>query len=1223
MKITRRFTKEGQNPFDTVEWTTRSSRITNPDGSVVFEMPDAEVPKTWSQLATDIMVSKYFRKAGVPQDGGPNGLPVPGYEGNDSTNPDLKEGVSPESSDMYYPSPTAGARSVEEINTRQEIETGPEKSARQVIHRLAGCWRHWGETHGYFDTADDAQAFYDELVYMLIHQMCAPNSPQWFNTGLNWAYGISGPAQGHHFCDPATGECKLSDDAYSHPQPHACFIQSIDDELVGEGGIMDLWTREARLFKYGSGTGTNFSKLRAEGERLSGGGKSSGLMSWLKIGDRAAAAVKSGGTTRRAAKMVCLDLDHPDILEFINWKVREEIKVSAMVEGFKIIAGQPASINDPESIGETADRLGLKLDYDFNGEAYLTVSGQNSNNSIRIPDSFFEAVDAGREWDTTWRTTGEVARTYDARELWNHIGYSAWRCADPGVQFDSTINAWHTCPNAGRINASNPCSEYMFVDNTACNLASFNVIKFYEPEMRIFDVAAYEHAIDLWTMVLEISVLMAAFPSREIAELSYRYRTLGLGYANLGAMLMQAGIPYDSDEGRAVCGCLSAILTGRSYRTSAKMAAEHGAFPGFDDDRENMLRVIKNHRLAAHGTPRSSDAFEDLKIRPVPIDHALIRSGRIRLSNIENILTHATHAWDEALALGTEHGFRNAQTTVIAPTGTIGLLMDCDTTGVEPDFSLVKFKKLAGGGYFKIANASLRPALRSLGYTGEQVREIMTTILGTLDLSVPMPVSIVGVQEGQTFAQWLIGKGFDPEDLEAIHNQLPSVFELSMAFAPWSLSDDALRRVDIDPTEARTTPNFSVLAELGLTPQAIDELNTLVCGTQTIEGAPHIREDHLPIFDCANKCGRTGKRYILAEGHIRMMAAAQPFISGAISKTINLPNDASIDDIKSAYRMSWELGLKANALYRDGCKLSQPLNSTADTAIDDDDAEASGEPEALTEVARDVETLVAAVENASSGEAVKLVEKIVHRPMRRRLSDTRDSLTHKFNVAGHEGYVTVGLYDDGQPGELFITMAKEGSTIGGLMDSLGTATSVALQYGVPLESLVRKFTHQRFEPAGMTTNREIPFARSLVDYIFRWLGIEFLPGFREANTPQRSGESKPETSTRIESRTLRDQGEPRCDTQDKPTPTAQSDPGTNAGQAHDGPPVSKVHIARETTRISATPSGVKVSASALSIALDSMEASGDAPMCDVCGEITVRSGTCYKCLNCGNSMGCS
>jgi ribonucleoside-diphosphate reductase alpha chain len=549
--------------------------------------------------------------------------------------------------------------------------------------------------------------------------------------------------------------------------------------------------------------------------------------------------------------------------------------------------------------------------------------------------------------------------------------------------------------------------------------------------------------------------------------------------------------------------------------------------------------------------------------------------------------------------------------------------MDCDTTGVEPDFSLVKFKKLAGGGYFKIANASLRPALRSLGYTGEQVREIMTTILGTLDLSVPMPTSIVGVQEGQTFAQWLIGKGFDPEDLEAIHNQLPSVFELSMAFAPWSLSDDALGRVDIDPAEARNTPGFSVLAELGLTPQAIDELNTLVCGTQTIEGTPHIREEHLPIFDCANKCGRTGKRYILAEGHIRMMAAAQPFISGAISKTINLPNDASIDDIKSAYRMSWELGLKANALYRDGCKLSQPLNSTADTAIDDDDAEASGEPEALTEVARDVETLVAAVENAHSGEAVKLVEKIVHRPMRRRLSDTRNSLTHKFNVAGHEGYVTVGLYDDGQPGELFITMAKEGSTIGGLMDSLGTATSVALQYGVPLESLVRKFTHQRFEPAGMTTNREIPFARSLVDYIFRWLGIEFLPGFREANTPQRPGESKPETSTRIESRTLREQGELRCDTQDKPTPTTESDPGTTPGQAHDTPPASTVHIARETTRITATPSGVKVSASALSIALDSMEASGDAPMCDVCGEITVRSGTCYKCLNCGNSMGCS
>ncbi len=1550
MKITRKFTKEGQSPFDTVEWTTRSSKISNPDGSIVFEMNDAEVPKTWSQLATDIMVSKYFRKAGVPQDGGPNGLASPGFEG-----------------------PTG--------------ETGPEKSARQVIHRLAGCWRAWGEKHGYFDSAADAQAFYDELAYMLVHQVCAPNSPQWFNTGLNWAYGISGPAQGHYYCDPVTGECKESDDAYTHPQPHACFIQSISDDLVNDGGIMDLWTREARLFKYGSGTGTNFSKLRGEGEPLSGGGKSSGLMSWLKIGDRAAAAIKSGGTTRRAAKMVCLDMDHPDILTFVNWKVREEIKVAAMVEGFKAIAGQKTSIKDSETVGETAKRLGLKLDYDFNGEAYLTVSGQNSNNSIRIPDSFFEAVDKGTGWNTYWRTSGEVAKTFDARELWEQIGYAAWRCADPGVQFDSTINAWHTCPNGGRINASNPCvtgetlvatstgyrrikdligrsaevvngdgshsfvdqifptgtkevfelktqsgftlrltgdhkvktanrgdvpaseltiddevvlrgagfgdefvpeqfgellgaalgdgcitrgdsedflfvsfgaaeaglaeqmrgnvdhckqwlsrgdgrevrsstvtttatglrvgtsvqrvvdelsrfavldagsagkmltdavfaldrrsqaavlrglfsadgtvadygtksqyvaldstslgllrqvqllllsfgvkgkiyenrralgqetaplpdgrggsrdypvqqmhslrisrasrvifereigfmagsaksrrlaelnagvvayaerftdrvkslradgiepvfdltepvtshfvangmvvhncSEYMFLDDTACNLASLNVLKFYDAEMRSFDVAAYEHAIDLWTVVLEISVLMAAFPSREIAELSYRYRTLGLGYANLGAMLMQAGIAYDSDESRAVCACLSAVLTGRSYRMSALMARELGAFPGYEADRSNMLRVIRNHRLAAHGTARSSTAYGDLKIRPVPIDHALIRSGRVRIANIENVLTHAAHVWDEALSLGIEHGYRNAQTTVIAPTGTIGLLMDCDTTGVEPDFALVKFKKLAGGGYFKIANASLRPALRSLGYTGEQVREILTHILGTLDLSVPMPTSVVGVQEGQTFAQWLIGKGFDPEDLEKIQNQLPGVFELSFAFAPWALSDATLKRIGLVPAEVRVSPGFSVLKELGLTGKAIDELNTMVCGTQTIEGAPHVKNEHLSIFDCANKCGKTGQRFIRPEGHIRMMAAAQPFISGAISKTINLPNEANVSDIKSAYRLSWELGLKANALYRDGCKLSQPLNTKVETEVNlEEEVDEAGESAAREEVSEAVGQAALAVAAEDAPKAVEIVERIVQRPMRRRLPETRQSLTHKFNVAGHEGYLTVGLYEDGKPGELFITMAKEGSTIGGLMDSLGTATSVALQYGVPLESLVRKFTHQRFEPAGMTTNRDIPFARSLVDYIFRWLGMEFLPGFREANAPQRPSESRgSESEHRVEQKSLRmtQKGESRWNADEHLSDT-ETTPGASSASSRTHRP------AKETTDARAGAAGARVTASTLSMALESMEASGDAPPCDVCGEITVRSGTCYKCMNCGNSMGCS
>jgi ribonucleoside-diphosphate reductase alpha chain len=677
MKITRKFTTAGSDPFASVKWVKRSSKISNPDGSIVFKMDDAEVPETWSQLATDIMVSKYFRKAGVPQ--------------RDETG---AAAVSADGAPVF----------------------GPEKSARQVIHRLAGCWRHWGEKHNYFDTPNDAAAFYDELVYMLVHQMAAPNSPQWFNTGLNWAYGITGPAQGHFVPDPYTGKVGLAKDAYTHPQPHACFIQSVDDDLVNEGGIMDLWVREARLFKYGSGTGTNFSRLRAENEALSGGGKSSGLMSWLKIGDRAAAAIKSGGTTRRAAKMVCLDMNHPDIGSFINWKVREEIKVQAMVEGLKAIAGRKSSAGDSMTIGQTAAKLGLKLDYDFNGEAYQTVSGQNSNNSVRIPDEFFGVLEDDGEWKTFHRTTGKLAKTYRARELWDQIGYAAWRCADPGVQFDSTINAWHTCPRGGRINASNPCSEYMFLDNTACNLASINVLKFYDPVSRNFDVDAYEHAIDLWTIVLEISVLMASYPSREVAALSWKYRTLGLGYANLGAMLMQAGIAYDSEESRAVCACLSAILTGRAYRQSAVMAAQLGAFDGYEADKENMLRVIRNHKLAAHGVPRDPANYEGLTIPPVPIDHQVINTGRVAIANADDLLDHAVRSWDEALSAGEKYGYRNAQVTVIAPTGTIGLLMDCDTTGIEPDFALVKFKKLAGGGYFKIANESVRPALEAMGY---------------------------------------------------------------------------------------------------------------------------------------------------------------------------------------------------------------------------------------------------------------------------------------------------------------------------------------------------------------------------------------------------------------------------------------------------------------------------------------------------------------------------
>ncbi len=1223
MKITRKWTKEGHNPFESVEWTTRSSKISNPDGSVVFEMNDAEVPSTWSQLATDIMVSKYFRKAGVPENGGPNGI-----------------------------ASKAGAA---------QGQTGPERSARQVIHRLAGCWRHWGEKHGYFDSKEDGQAFYDELVHMMVHQMAAPNSPQWFNTGLNWAYGITGPAQGHYIADPETGEVSEAPDAYGHPQPHACFIQSVEDDLVNEGGIMDLWVREARLFKYGSGTGTNFSKLRAENESLSGGGKSSGLMSWLRIGDRAAGAIKSGGTTRRAAKMVCLDLDHPDIESFVNWKVREELKVAAMVEGMKHLG---------EDQQKTAESLGLTLDYDFNGEAYYTVSGQNSNNSVRIPDEFFEALDENATWTLSDRTNPSNTRDIEASGLWDQIGFAAWRCADPGVQYDSTINAWHTCPTSGRINASNPCSEYMFLDNTACNLASINLLTLYNAETRTFDVESYEHAIDLWTMVLEISVLMAAFPSREIARLSYRYRTLGLGYANIGAMLMQAGVPYDSEEARALCGTLTSIMTGRSYRMSSLMAREHGPFPGYQRNRQDMLRVVRNHRRAAFGVDRIASEWEGLKIRPVPIDHEVTRRTASSITNAEALLDHATGAWDDALGLGEKHGYRNAQTTVIAPTGTIGLLMDCDTTGVEPDFALVKFKKLAGGGYFKIANQSLRPALQALGYTEEQIKDILTFVLGTLHLDVPMPAASGSLDDtsiGLTFAEVLKDAGFNDDDLRTITDALPGVFELGFAFNAWSLGDEALERVGVDPAKAKADSSFNLLKHIGITPAQITQLNEMICGTQTVEGAPHLRDEHLPVFDCANKCGTRGTRFIVPEGHIRMMAAAQPFISGAISKTINLPNSASVDDIKSAYRLSWELGLKANALYRDGCKLSQPLSTKSEDGGDTADADANadreaelrlltdededlfGVGEAREEIAAETRLAVGAMLIGEEAKAREAVERIVHRPMRQRLPDTRRSLTHKFNIAGHEGYLTVGLYENGMPGELFITMAKEGSTIGGLMDSLGTAVSVALQYGVPIESLVKKFTHQRFEPAGMTTNKDIPFAKSLVDYIFRWMGMEFVEGYREANAPKRS--TKAESSGTKPAVVGTDSGEadagsaPARDSVDVARRISTTDTASRrpvAKQRVGSPDRAVIHEATRQTTVSTDTSvsagGATLvaheemtetevtfierrAASALSEAMKDCQ--GDAPACDECGEITVRNGSCYKCMNCGHSMGCS
>ena len=1234
MKITPRFTRPGQDVFSTIEWSTRTSRISNSDGSTVFEMNDAEIPASWSQLATDIVVSKYFRKAGVPQ---------------------------------------MDATGKNKVDASGKTILGPERSVKQVVHRLAGCWKHWGEKFGYFATAQDAQAFYNEISWMLLNQVAAPNSPQWFNTGLQWAYGINGPAQGHWIAEHATGAVSLATDAYSHPQPHACFIQSVRDDLVGDGGIMDLWTREARLFKYGSGTGTNFSHLRGDNEPLSGGGKSSGLMSFLKIGDRAAGAIKSGGTTRRAAKMVCLDVDHPDIEAFVNWKVREELKVAALVEGAKKFTPEQAEI---------AKRLKLKLDFDFNGECYQTVSGQNSNNSIRLSDAFMNAVDTDAQWNLIQRTDGKISKTLPARDLWQQINFAAWQCADPGLQYDSTINAWHTCPAGGRINASNPCSEYMFLDNTACNLASINLLKFYNAETRAFDLEGYEHAINLWTAVLEISVLMAAFPSKEIAELSWKYRTLGLGYANLGAMLMQAGIPYDSDQGRAVCAALSAILTGRSYAASALLAAEHGAFDGYAENRESMLRVIRNHRRAAYGVDRTATEWETLEIRPVSIDHGIFKAGKVPLSNASDLLTRSLACWDDALLFGTKFGFRNAQVTVIAPTGTIGLLMDCDTTGVEPDFALTKFKKLAGGGYFKIANQSLRPAIKALGYSNEISDRIMTHVIGTLSIDTALP-SVTGeiTNDTTTLREYLSAKGYTGDDLVALENQLPMMFELGFAFSAWSMPQHVLENIGVNADAAKNDPKFNGLRKLGLKKKQIETLNRLICGTQTVEGTPLLKPEHLPVFDCANKCGATGTRFIRPDGHIHMMAAAQPFISGAISKTINLPTEASIADVGASYRLSWELGLKANALYRDGSKLSQPLNTKTDVEQEDEDMDGldltsstsitttvihetlSSSTQTIDRVIEVAATESIIVPSAVTGEFVervveRVVERIIERPLRRRLPETRGSITHKFNVAGHEGYLIVGLYEDGRPGELFITMAKEGSTIGGLMDSLGTAISVALQYGVPVESLVTKFAHQRFEPMGMTTNSEIPFAKSLVDYIFRWMGMQFINGYREQNSPRRGAAAASHSALDVPTAGF---GNPvkedtawsqRMDGDtNQPANRFSSMDGIGNGssgladqisnapnfkdQAKTESAASRLSVADlgrltgESLAGMATTVKIKeefqVTSTQTASALDQSNANlmGDAPACTECGTITVRNGTCYRCLNCGNSMGCS
>lgn len=1105
LQFQRYYTNDTNPVFDQFEYDYRTSVIRNPNGEVIFEMKNVEVPAHWSQIATDILAQKYFRKAGVPQ---PDG------------------------------------------------SLGRETSVKQVAHRMADCWKQWGEKYGYFASATDAQIFYDELVYTILNQSCAPNSPQWFNTGLHSAYGITGKPQGHYFVNPTTGELEKSQNAYERPQPHACFILSVDDDLVNDGGIMDLWVREARIFKYGSGVGTNYSNIRGEGEKLSGGGTSSGIMSFLKIGDRAAGAIKSGGTTRRAAKMVCLDMDHPEIEQFINWKVEEEKKVAAL-----IAAG---------------------YSHDYEGEAYRTVSGQNSNNSVRVPNEFFHALENGEDWELKARTDGRVMKKVPAKDLWDQIAYAAWRCADPGTQYDTTINEWHTCPEGGKIRASNPCSEYMFLDNTACNLASMNLRRFYNEETNQFDVAGYEYVTRLWTVVLEVSVLMAQFPSKEVAQLSYDYRTLGLGYANLGSLLMVQGIPYDSEQARGIAGALTAIMTGVAYKTSAEMAQSLGAFARYEENKTHMLRVMHNHRAAAYD---AQDAYEGIEIKPQGIKAQYCP---------DYLLKAATKAWDDAVQLGEKYGYRNAQATVIAPTGTIGLVMDCDTTGVEPDFALVKFKKLSGGGYFKIINQSIPTALRNLGYSEKENDAIVKYAKGH------------GTFAGAPYInhQSLSEKGFIAEEIKKLDSAVESAFDIAFVFNHYTLGEECLQRLGFS-AEQYMSPLFSLLDELGFKYEEIEAANDYVCGTMMLEGAPYLREEHLPVFDCANKCGKKGQRYIHHTGHIRMMGATQPFISGAISKTINLPNEATVDEIKECYQLSWELGLKANALYRDGSKMSQPLSNKSDKKEKEKTTEPT--PEAIKEIAENVihdlgkltidELLEEVNKRVQASPDTQLKRQLSRIVERKTLPAKRRGYTIKSKVGGQAVFLRTGEYGDGTLGEIFIDMAKEGATMRSLLNCFAISVSIGLQYGVPLEEFVDKFIFTRFEPAGMVEHPNIKNATSIVDYIFRALGYEYLGRTDLVHVQAPIGNSG-------------------LDEWDVPVEGTEE--------------LSNVRI----TALGAKPTSNDVvpqmaTAAAGGAAMSELDkkklmgTSADAPVCRSCGNITLRNGTCYMCPNCGTTTGCS
>ena len=1194
--IERRFTTAGEDAFDVFDWIEMDVEIRNPDGSMADTVEGVKLPSGFSGVPGKVCAQKYLRKAGVPK----HLRKVP------------EDGV-----------PVWLQRSTPDHERLQTLDAGNrmggETDGRELFRRLAGTWTYWGWKYGYFASEADARAYFDEMCYLIASQRSAPNSPQWFNTGLHWAYGIEGPAQGHSFVAPETGELEFSTNAYEHPQPHACFIQSVSDSLVGGSeSIMGLWNREALLFKYGSGTGSNFSRIRGAGEPLSGGGSSSGLLSFLKIGDRAAGAIKSGGTTRRAAKMVTLDLDHPDIEEYIDWKSSEEEKVSALVIGSNILQKNANSLMDAIwEFGGDGGRFDQKtnpglrramvrairehvpqphiqrildlakqgwkgvdfeiLDTNWQGEAYLTVSGQNSNNSVRVPNQFMDSVKQGGDWNLYWRTElerseaegrePEPCKTMDAGGLWDKVAYTAWACADPGVQFDTTINEWHTCPEGGRINGSNPCSEYMFLDDTACNLASINLLHYYDLDTQTFHIDDFRHSVRLWTTTLEISVLMAQFPSEEIARKSYEYRTLGLGYCNIGSLLMHMGIPYDDERAYAICGAITSIMCGETYSTSAEMASILGPFPDYERNSEHMLRVMRNHRRAAYDS--SVDDYEGLTVSPMGINAKKCP---------KDLLEAARESWDRAVREGEEHGYRNAQTTVIAPTGTIGLIMGADTTGVEPQFSLVQFKTLAGGGSLRIVNKGVPSALRRLGYSDSECKTIEEYIIGTGRIAGCPSLPVDRLMEA----------GLSGKDLAEIESKMGDVFDIRSAFAP-SLLGKELCTGSLGMTEDQYEDAFfDTLSFLGFTQEEVDAAGEHIFGNLTIEGAPGLKEEHLAVFDCATPCGAKGKRSIAWPAHVKMMAAAQPFISGAISKTINMPSNSTVDDVREAYNLSHTTMNKACAVYRDCSKLSQPLMNKL--VEDTDLTEEVTEDDPIERMVEETVKVLPVPEAVAQPVAESFVDFIA---TRRSLPDKKRATSTKARIGGHSVRLITGEYPDGKLGEIILVTSKEGAAWRAMLNQFAIAVSIALQHGVPLEAFIKVFTFQKFEPSGQVVggSGRVKMASSLVDWIFRELAIEYAGRDDLAHVAAEDFDqfsiSKPEITDTGVLRTEGEKREVQMTLDAAVAPIQERDAEARARQA-----------ARE------------------------RGFTGD--ICDDCGSSQmVRNGTCLKCNACGSTTGCS